>query len=72
MLQQEKMTSDFVSLTNQWHEMMFINISGMPINETVLYVGFEILYLKNEHEVYFVYNSYNEHVHSSPCYNKQL
>ena len=38
MLQQEKMTSDFVSLTNQWHEMMFINSSGMPINKTSFYV----------------------------------
>ena len=44
--------------------MMLINSSGMTIPETALYVVFQILYLKNEHEVYFAENSENQHIHS--------
>ena len=33
---------------------------------------FKILYLKNEHEVYFEYNKDNQHIHSCPWYNKHV
>ena len=50
------MTADFVLFTNPWHDMMFINSSGVKIPDTELYGSFQILYLKLENVVYFVDN----------------
>ena len=72
LLLHDKITAHFLSFTNPWDEMMLINSSGMTIPETALYVVFQILYLKNEHEVYFADNPDNEHIYIFPWYNKQL
>ena len=40
MIQRDKMTEELVLLINPWHEMMFINSTGMLIPETALYVMF--------------------------------
>ena len=72
LLLHDKTTAHFLLFTNPWDEMMLINSSGMTIPETALYVVFQILYLKNEHEVYFAENSENQHIHSCLWYNKEL
>ena len=64
------MAVDFLSFTNSLQGMMFIDNSGIIINEILLNVFFQNTYFPKK--FYPTVNTYNQDKDSCPGYNKQL